>query len=35
MAQARRHGFRDCIAKPYRPNELAAVLNRVLDDENG
>jgi CheY-like chemotaxis protein len=30
MAEARRFGFRDCIAKPYRPQELRVVLDRVL-----
>ncbi|MCH7780920.1 MAG: PAS domain S-box protein [Acidobacteria bacterium] len=30
MAEAHRFGFRDCIAKPYRPTELGAVLDRVL-----
>jgi PAS domain S-box-containing protein len=30
MAEAQRFGFRDCIAKPYRPQELRVVLDRVL-----
>ncbi len=30
MAEAHRFGFRDCIAKPYQPTELGAVLDRVL-----
>ena len=30
MAQAQRFGFRDCIAKPYRPEELRTVLGRAL-----
>jgi len=30
MAEAHRFGFRDCLAKPYRPTELCTVLDRVL-----
>ncbi len=30
MAEARRYGFKDCIAKPYRPEELRLVLDRAL-----
>ncbi len=30
MAEAQRYGFKDCIAKPYRPEELRLVLDRVL-----
>ena len=30
MAEARRYGFSDGIAKPYRPDELAMALNRAL-----
>jgi len=30
MSESRRFGFRDCIAKPYRPEELRVVLDRVL-----
>ena len=30
MAEAHRFGFRDCIAKPYRPTELRTVLDRAL-----
>jgi CheY-like chemotaxis protein len=30
MSEARRFGFRDCIAKPYQPEELRVVLDRVL-----
>ncbi len=32
MAQARRYGFKDCIAKPYRPEDLRLVLDRVLGE---
>ncbi len=30
MAESRRFGFKDCIAKPYRPAELQAVLEGLL-----
>jgi len=33
MAETQRFGFRDCIAKPYRPEELRVVLDRVLPND--
>ena len=30
MAEAQRFGFKDCIAKPYRPEELRVVLDRAF-----
>lgn len=30
MADSTRYGFRGCIAKPYRPDELRTILDRVL-----
>ena len=35
MAEHSSHGFVGCVAKPFRPEELAVVLDRVLGDDPG